>query len=341
MSPERFAAERQAAWEELENALRQAGDRPEKLGRAGVRRLGTLYRAAAADLAFARRRFPRDPLVARLEALVLRARATVYARSGRRASIVSFLTRGYWRRLAERPMLILVAWLLLAGPALAGGAWGAADPATAAGLIPAQFQAAADPPPEGRDYDPATASAFSFQVMFNNIQVTLVAFAGGITFGVLTVYALFFNGLLLGVIGGLAIGAGNGTAFLRLISSHGPLEISCIVVGGIAGLRVGWALIRPGPLRRATSLRREALPAVEIAAGTIPWLVLCGFLEGFATGPDLPVALQATLGATLFVIFWSLVYFRGRRATSPADRRRRRSRAAGPAVLRAPAPRQP
>ena len=144
--------------------------------------------------------------------------------------------------------------------------------------------------------------------MFNNIQVTLVAFAGGIAFGVLTVYALFFNGLLLGVIGGLAIGAGNGIAFLRLISSHGPLEISCIVVGGIAGLRIGWALIRPGPLRRATSLRREALPAVEIAAGTIPWLVLCGFLEGFATGPDLPgrgpggarrVAVRALLGARL------------------------------------------
>jgi uncharacterized membrane protein SpoIIM required for sporulation len=337
LSPERFAAARQAAWEELEAALRQAGDRPERLGRDGVRRLGALYRSAAADLAFARRQFPGEPLVGRLEALVLAARAAVYARSGRRASLVSFFTRGYWRRLAERPVIVLVAWLLLAGPALAGGAWGAADPASAAGLIPAQFQAAADPPAEGRDYDAETASAFSFQVMFNNIQVTLVAFAGGIAFGVLTVYALFFNGLILGVIGGLAIGAGNGVAFLRLISSLGPLEISCIVAGGIAGLRVGWALISPGTLRRGTALRREALPAVEIAAGTIPWLVLCGFLEGFATGPDLPVAFQASLGAALFVLFWSLVWVRGRRGPSRAGRRRRGSRRASPAALRAPA----
>ncbi len=103
--------------------------------------------------------------------------------------------------------------------------------------------------------------------MFNNIQVTLIAFAGGITFGRVTVWALVFNGLILGVIAGLAIGAGNGVAFLRLISSHGPLEISCIVVGGIAGLRMGWALMRPGMLRRATSLRREAIPAVEMAVG--------------------------------------------------------------------------
>src|SRR3954452_24520666 len=306
MSPERFAAERGAAWEELEASLLRAGDRREGLGRDGVRRLGDLYRAAAADLAFARRRFPREPLVARLEALVLRARATGYARAGRRASLVAFFTRGYWRRLAERPMIVLVAWLLLAGPALAGGAWGAADPASAAGLIPAQFQAAAAPPAEGRDYDPETASAFSFQVMFNNIQVTLVAFAGGVAFGVPTVYALFFNGLLLGVIGGLAIGAGNGLAFLRLVSSHGPLEISCIVVGGVAGLRIAWALIRPGPLRRGTSLRREAVPAVQIAAGTIPWLIVCGLCEGFLTGPELPVAVQAGFGGCLFCLFWGL-----------------------------------
>jgi uncharacterized RDD family membrane protein YckC len=82
-SPERFEADRGAAWSELDAALKQCGDRPERLGASGVRRLGELYRSAAADLAFARRRYPGDPLVARLEALVLRARAAVYARSGR------------------------------------------------------------------------------------------------------------------------------------------------------------------------------------------------------------------------------------------------------------------
>ncbi len=87
LSAERFEAERARAWGELDAMLRLAGDRPERLGAAGVRRLGELYRAAAADLAFARRRYPGDPLVARLEALVLRARATVYARAGRRASV--------------------------------------------------------------------------------------------------------------------------------------------------------------------------------------------------------------------------------------------------------------
>ena len=315
-TPERFVAEREAAWEELDAALRRAGDRPEKLGADGVRRLGELYRATAADLAFARRSYPGEPLVARLESLVLRGRAAVYSRTGRRASLWSFLSRGYWVRLAERPVLILAAWLLLLVPAGLGAVWGLVDAPAAAGLIPGDFQSAADPPVEGRDYDSAEASAFSFQVMFNNIQVTLLAFAGGITFGLVTLYALFFNGLLLGTIAGLAIGAGNGIAFLRLVSSHGPLEISCIVVGGIAGLRMGWSLVRPGTLRRSTSLRRAAIPAVELAAGTAPWLVLCGFLEGFATGPELPVAVQTALGFSLFALFWGLVLVRGRQSTA-------------------------
>jgi uncharacterized membrane protein SpoIIM required for sporulation len=308
---ERFESERGADWMALEAALKQAGDRPERLGADGVRRLGALYRGAAADLAFARRRFPGDPRTARLEALVLRARATVYARSGRRASLWSFVSRGYWRRLGERPLLILAAWTVLLAPAIGGAAWGAADPGAAAGIVPGQFQAAADPPPEGRDFDTATATAFSASVMFNNIGVALLAFAGGVAFAAPTVLSLFYNGLLLGALGGIAVGAGHGAAFLRLVSSHGPLEISCIVAGGIAGLRMGWALIRPGPRRRGTALRAEARPAVEIAVGTAPWLVVCGFCEGFLTGPSLPLELQAGIGVALFALFWGLVAWRG------------------------------
>ena len=215
-SPERFVAEREAAWEELDAALRRAGDRPERLGADGVRRLGELYRATAADLAFARRSFGDEPLVARLEGLVLRGRAAVYARSGRRASLWSFVSRGYWVRLAERPVLLAAAWLLLLVPAGLGAVWGLVDASAAAGIVPADFQSAADPPVEGRDYDAGEASAFSFSVMFNNIQVTLLAFAGGITFGLVTVWALFFNGLL------LAIPALTALAALSVLSGLPP-----------------------------------------------------------------------------------------------------------------------
>ncbi len=68
-----------------------------------MRRLGALYRATTADLALARRRFAGDPTVARLEALVTRARPLVYDRARRGGSVAEFATTGYWRRVRERP----------------------------------------------------------------------------------------------------------------------------------------------------------------------------------------------------------------------------------------------
>jgi len=311
---ERFEAQRRPDWERLDALLARGGGRRggRRLGAGGVLELAALYRGAAADLAYARRRFPGDPVVARLEALVLRGRAAVYGRTGRRRSVRAFFTRGYWRRLAERPGMVALAWALLLVPAAAGALWGLGDAGAAVGLVPSEFADAADPPAEGRDFGAGEGSVFATQVLINNIQVTLAAFVGGLLFGVGTVFALVFNGLLLGTIGGLAFGAGNGEAFIRLISSHGPLELSCIVVGGVAGLRLGHALIVPGARTRLRSLQLEARRSVELAVGTAPWLVLCGFLEGLATGPELPIAFQASLGVGLAALFWGLVVWRGR-----------------------------
>jgi hypothetical protein len=56
----------------------------------------------------------------------------------------------------------------------------------------------------------------------------------------------------------------------------------------------------------------EARNAVELALGTVPWLVVCGLLEGFATGPELPVGVQLAIGGAMFGVFWGLVLWRGR-----------------------------
>lgn len=317
-----FESERGPGWERLDALMRESRGRPERLGPDRVLELGRLYRGAAADLAYARRRFPGDPVVGRLEGLLVRGRGVVYGQGSRRGSLWRFLSRGYWRRLAERPVILGLAWALLLVPAVGAGLWAGSDPGTALGVVPSELQAAADPPPEGRDYDAAQGAAFSTQVLTNNIRVTLTAFAGGILLGLGTVAALVFNGLILGIVGGLAIEAGSGAAFLRLVSAHGPLEISCIVVGGVAGLRLGWAIISPGPRRRGRAVVAEGRNAVELALGTAPWLVVCGFAEGFLTGPDLPLAVQLSIGVALATAFWGLVAWRGRHSRARAFARR-------------------
>jgi uncharacterized membrane protein SpoIIM required for sporulation len=312
MNLERFADERSRRWDELAMLIDDARGRPERLGPAGVLRLGALYREAAADLAYARRRFPGDPVVARLESLAGRGRALVYGTPPRRASLRHFATRGYWRAVAERPAALVIAWVLLLAPAALAWLWAQGDPAGAIGIVPADLQAAADPPQGGRGLAGADAAAFSTAVMTNNIQVTFLAFAAGMAAGIGTAVVLVFNGAILGVVGGLSADAGNLRPFVDLVTPHGVLEMSCIVVAGAAGLRLGWALVAPGPRRRGAALTAEARRAVLIVLGTMPWLVLAGVVEGFADPKALGLGGVLGVGFGLGALYWALVVGLGR-----------------------------
>ena len=140
------------------------------------------------------------------------------------------------------------------------------DPAAATGVVPQQFRPALQPGHPWHDMSPSQQTAFTTEVFTNNIQVTLVAFAGGITGGIATALALLYNGLQLGVIGGLMGQAGNGVGFVDLVTAHGVLELSCILVGGAAGLSLGWSMISPGLRTRRASLQREAREALLLVA---------------------------------------------------------------------------
>jgi len=146
---DRFVDERESDWTSLQALMREAGSKPERLGPQPLRRLGALYRAAAADLAFARRAFPHEPVTRRLERLVLDARQVVYADSGPRRSLRDFLSHGYWRRVRERPWALAAALVMLFGPLALAAVWAIDDPAAAIGVVPAEFQGASDPGSSG------------------------------------------------------------------------------------------------------------------------------------------------------------------------------------------------
>ena len=319
MTLDHFLHDRAGAWRELETLVGRGGRRPHRLGAEGVLRLGELYRGATADLALARRRWPGDPVVQRLDELVARSRHLVYAAPSRRFSPLEFLASGYWRLVAERPVLLAVSALLLFAPAALGASWALDDPGAAGGLVPLEYRQVAEPRTEGTDlgFSPDEQAGFATEIFTNNIRVSFLAFAGGITGGVLTAAVLLFNGVLLGTVGGLAWEAGNGKYFVELVSAHGVLELSCIVVAGMAGLRLGWAIVDPGRLPRLTALRHEARRAVLIALGTAPWLVLAGLVEGFLTPTGLGLAQALAIGVTLGAVYWALVIWRGLLAEAP------------------------
>ena len=264
-----FVNERAPVWAELEQLVDRAGNKPSKLGADGVRRLGTAYRATAADLAIARRQFPGDPLLGRLERLVNRARTAVYHSARRGGTLRDFVVRGYWRSVRERIGLVAIAVVCLFGPALLGGYWAWRDPGAAGGLVPSEFQYVSEPRTRGQDWGVSVddQAAFSSEIFTNNIRVAIVAFAGGILLGVGALYMLITNGLILGATFGIAVGVGNGPPLFQQVLAHGFLELSCIAVAGAAGLRIGWAIIDPGSRPRGVALRRRVARGGRDAAG--------------------------------------------------------------------------
>jgi uncharacterized membrane protein SpoIIM required for sporulation len=313
-----FVERRRPRWDELEALVGTAKGSVTRLDPASVRRLGSGYRQAAADLAQARRRFPTDPVTTHLESLVGRARPLVYSSVTERGSVAHFATTGYWRRVRERPRILLLSALVLFGPMLVMGVWSHGHPAEATRVakVSAMTSNLGERPPRDADTqketDGGVNAGLSGFIFTNNARVALLAFAGGMTAGIFTLYSLAFNGLVIGLVFGLSIKGGYGDSVWRLIIPHGVLELSLIVSSGAAGLRLGWALLRPGHRTRAEALGTEGRASVELALGSAALLVPCGIVEGYVTprGLSLPSALAVGIG--LGALYWGLVLWRGR-----------------------------
>nr|MBA3282835.1 stage II sporulation protein M [Acidimicrobiia bacterium] len=294
-----FVDARQAAWDDLADLVDRARGRIGRLDAPSVRRLGRRYRQAAADLAQARRRFPGDPVTTRLDRLVRDARPLVYGTVTERQSMRSFATTGYWRRVRERPVFLLIAALALWAPAILVGVWAHAKPADggrAAQISPLSSgagQSAPRDPDTQKITDPVENTAFSAQIFTNNARVALLAYAGGLLGGVGTLATLIYNGLVLGLVAGLAVEGGYSDSIWRLVVPHGVLELSLITAAGAAGLRTGWALVHPCHRSRVEALVEEGRAGVELALGSAVLLVPTGLVEGFVTprGLSLPAAL--------------------------------------------------
>lgn len=276
--------------------------------------MGSLYRGVSADLAFARRRFPNDPVVHRLEQLAIASRGAVYDRGLRRRSLWEFLANGYWHLVHSRLRMIALAGILTFGPGLLAAVWALADPTAAEGIVPAGFLWVTEPQAAGTDQGLGKlgVAAFSTFVLVNNIRVTLTAFALGVLWGAGTGLILGYNGAILGAVAGLAAGAGNGELLVAATAGHGVLEFSCILIGGGAGLSMGRAMLRPGTLTRGAALAIEAREAAMLALGTAPWLIVAGFLEGYIGRTGYGPGVTVSVGVVTGIIFWGLVVIRGR-----------------------------
>lgn len=277
--------------------------------------MGKLYRRVTSDLSYVKANSTNEELVIYLNELAGRAHGILYANAPTSSthSIISFLLRGFPVLFREKRRYMAVAAAIMILSSVFAALIVADNPAKAAYFLPPQPQISSDEKPG----NPAP-STFSSMLMVNNIRVSLLAFAGGATCGLLTVYVLIKNGLMVGAF------LVKPYSFLRdpldiaaFIFPHGFIELLAICISAAAGLILGWSLISPGNLSRWDSLRKASRDALPLVAGVAVMLVIAGCIESFiarsATPRDIKLSVAALSAIGLVLYFgWA-----GRKESSP------------------------
>lgn len=278
-----------------------------------VAELGTLYRWVTSDLAFADGRGYDSTLRAYLNRLTARAHAVVYAggKEGGVARVARFYARTFpqevWR--SRWPMLLAV--VLFLGPALLAYYLIHTQPLNAFVLLPAEMIQPIHKSLHETNFEPSQAElggpALSALIMTNNIRLAFLAFAGGMTLGIVTLYVLVENGLILGGLAALYVDAGFGRDFWATIAPHGIIELTAVQIAAGAGLLMAAGILTPGRLRRRDALVRNARRAAILIVGVASMLVVAGTIEGFFSPEKFPPEVRLAVGgmtAALLVVYF-------------------------------------
>ena len=110
-------------------------------------------------------------------------------------------------------------------------------------------------------------------------------------------------------------------ALLNFVTPHGVLELPAIFISGGAGLLLAHGLLFPRLLPRRDSLARAGGQAARLLLGTIPLLIVAGFIEGYVSPTDLPARVKfpfAAVMAGLLALYLAYASRPARQATPPS-----------------------
>ncbi|MEO1087796.1 MAG: stage II sporulation protein M, partial [Acidobacteriota bacterium] len=111
---------------------------------------------------------------------------------------------------------------------------------------------------------------------------------------------LFLGGVMAHMVH--AESAVNLTSF---VVTHGAFELTALVLSGVAGLRLGGAVIAPGRLSRGEALKRAGAECAHLIAGVTAMLVIAALIEAFwSSSAWVPPAGKYASGAAA----WTVVF---------------------------------
>ncbi len=295
---------RRPHWDRLSALLAQSDDAGlGQLSRAELQELALLYRQVAADLSVLRQDRTSRTYAAHVNHLLARAHHIIY--SGRKTNLFTVFRflRDEYPAIFQRQIGYVAASLLVTVLfGLIGAALTSARPEFMSRFLGPEMIATMERHEMWTNSVVSIAPMASSAIMTNNLSVSFMAFAGGIVFGLGSVYIMAFNGLMLGVVGAACHHYDMSLQLWSFVAPHGALELPSILIAGGAGFRLGHAMLFPGALRWKESVARGGIEATRLVSGVIPLLVVAGTLEGFFSPSAAPDWLKFTVSGLLFTL---------------------------------------
>ncbi len=288
MTQDRFEARHRQDWAAFASQLQMLERRGGR--HADSRGFPAAYRRLCQQLALAEARGYSQTLLDQLRQLALRGHQQLYRhRSPLFGQAIGFLLQGLPRLVRGEWRFVLTASLLFYGPLLGMALLVYLVPDLVYSVLPAdqvaQMESMYDPESRrlGRFAERTSMDdwmMFGFYIM-NNVGIAFQTFAGGMLLGLGAVFFLTFNGLTIGAVAGHLTGIGYHQPFWSFVIGHGAFELTAITLAGAAGLRLGWALVAPGRLRRLEALRVAGAIGVRLVTGAFLMLLLAAFIEAY------------------------------------------------------------
>ncbi len=152
---------------------------------------------------------------------------------------------------------------------------------------------------------------FCFYI-WNNVSIDFKIFAGGLAGGVGALFALLFNGIYMGALAGYIRYAGDPESLLLWVSGHSALELTGMIIAGIAGFRLGLSVLKPGRMLRRDALVIAGRRALPLIIGAAVMTTLAAVIEGFWSPHQFTPLIKYTFGIVQFLLVAAFFMFAGR-----------------------------
>ena len=333
MKETQFISQRQGDWDAWDHWLSAATSKTRRaaagtqapLPGVPVDALPSAFRQLCQDLSLARDRNYSSALVHALHDRVLAAHQRIYGARKRLAGHwLTFLVAGLPRLVRAEARFVLVAAALFFLPLLVtlillqsypDGVYFLMSPESVA-----RFEEMYSPTAERLGRPPNASDELTMLAFYiaNNVRIDFQCFAGGIAFGLGSIFFLVYNGLLIGATAGYLTQLGHIETFWGFVAGHSAPELVGAVLSGAAGLKIGLALIAPGRQRRTDALKNAAQGAVRLLYGAAALTFGAAFIEAlWSPSRSLPFELKIGVGIAVWLVLLAYFLFAGRTIRTP------------------------